>query len=147
MLEISALITERLLEHEGVPVIRMTVATPMVSGGKKRVARRINAFYSHIADAVEKHLRRNMLSCAAADFEEAVAKSRPFEPYRVKMVFETSQAESGETFEVNRRLYTRTRDCAENERVLTETWSTRTGLPEKLKSEVPDYSLLVEGYD
>ena len=50
MFEITALTTERVLEHEGIPVVRLTAVTPVVSGGGKRPARRINAFYGHIAE-------------------------------------------------------------------------------------------------
>lgn len=144
MFDISELTTERLLEHEGIPVIRLTTTIPAVSGGKKRAARRINAFYIRVASAVEKQLKRDLLKRASADFDEAIAKSRPFEPYRVKMVFEAVQTEDGESLEVRRRLYTRIREGVEHERILTENWNTRLGLPEKLKSEKMNYSFLVE---
>ncbi len=138
MFEITALTTERVLEHEGIPVVRLTAVTPVVSGGGKRPARRINAFYGHIADAVEKQIKKSMLKRAAADFNEALAKSCPFEPYRVKMTFDTVQTDGG--LEVRRRLYTRTGGGAEHERILTENWNTALGLPEKLRAKDVNYS-------
>ena len=138
MLEISAQATERRLEHEGMPVIWLTVTTPVFSGGKKRATERINAFYGHLSSAVEKSLKRHMLKQASADLDEAIAKSRPFEPYRVKLDFKAAQ--DGEALEINRRIYVRTRDGAERERMLTERWSTCLGLPELLMSKAVDYA-------
>ena len=133
MLEISAQTIERRFEHEGMPVI-----TPVFSGGKKHAVERIKAFYGHISAAVEKRLKRHMLKHASADLDEAIAKSRPFEPYRVKLDFRAMQ--DGEALEINRRLYARTRDGAECEHMLAERWSTRLGLPERLVAKVVDYA-------
>ena len=140
MLEVSSLVTEKLLECEGIPVIKLTVTTPVVSGGRKRAVRRINAFYSHITDAVGKHFERHMLRHASVDFNDAVAKSRPFEPYRIKVTFDAIHTKDGKTLEINRRLYIRAHKGVEHERVLTECWSTQLGLPEKLQSKTAAYS-------
>ena len=137
MFEISAITTERIFEHDGIPVIRLTVATPVITGGKKRAAQRINAFYGHVADAAEKYIGKKLQRRAAADFTAALENSRPFEPYRVKLTFEAS--EDGEMLDIRRRMYTRTRGGTENEKILTELWSTRLGLPEKLGTARCDY--------
>ena len=140
MFEIDALTSERLLEHDGIPVIKLTIATPVVSGGNPCAMKRINAFYVHLAVAVEKHLSRRMLLHATMDFNAAVSKSRPFEPYRVKLTFDTSHSDDGNTLTVTRRLYLRTRNSVERDYILTESWNTRLGLPENLTSKTVNYS-------
>ena len=140
MFEITALTIDRTLDCEDIPVIRLTVTIPVISGGNRRAARRINAFYGHIADAVGKHIERRMLNHASADFEDAVTKSRPFNPYRVKMAFDALLSENGKTLDVNRRLCIRARGDSESEHFLTEVWNTRLGIPERLKSRTANYT-------
>lgn len=144
MFEISALTTERVFEHDGIPVIKMTSTIPVVTGGKKYANRRINAYYGHVTGAIEKHIRKKILTRAAADFDEAILKSRPFEPYRIKMTFEIVNHDDGNTLEIQRRLYNRTGKGRETEHILTEVWNARHGLPDRIKSETTNYSLLIK---
>ena len=138
MTEINAITAERKFEHEGIPAIWLTIVTPVISGGRKHAALRMNAFYGHIADTVEKHVERKLLRSAADDLNDALENGKPFEPYRVKLTFETVGDEKMLT--VRRRFYTRTHNGIEHERVLSEMWNKRLGLPDKLSVEVADYS-------
>lgn len=142
-MQINSLTLERAIEHEEIPVIKLTSNVPVLTGASRNI-RRINAFYAHLTDALEKQLRRKMLKRAVSDFNDALSRSRPFDPYRVKMTFEAMENEESNQLEISRRLYIRSSAGAEYERSITDIWNLRLGLPDKLKSDAVDYSLLVK---
>jgi hypothetical protein len=122
---------------DGLPAIRLTLALPELTdacGKTARAAGRVNAFYSHMGRAMAAHARRRMLPQAAASFRDAIAHSRPFEPYRVKMRCDAAISEDGE-LTVERVLYVRRGPEDERERRFVEIWDMGSGLMSRRRSE------------
>ncbi|MDR0839491.1 MAG: hypothetical protein LBN99_07640 [Oscillospiraceae bacterium] len=117
---------EATLDHDGIPAVRMTLALPVISGGRPRAARRIDAFYRHMELAIVSHARRALLPRAAGLFE----------PYRVKLTF-TFEESDGE-LRVARVLYA---DFGgdETEHRLTDVWDVKSGLLTRQLSEEVSY--------
>lgn len=132
-LEINESTTTQKLEHNGFPVLILTVSSPVAEGGKAHAAKRMNSFYRHTEDAFAKHLRKRVLPMAAKDFDAAVESSRPFNPYRIKISFENREEEGA--LEIRRRVYMRLRGGSESEYILVEIWDKSLGLPNKITSK------------
>jgi hypothetical protein len=125
MFSIEGITMERILTHLDLPAIHMTLVLPAVSGGNPRAARRLNAFYAHMADALEAYARKNLLPQTAQSLDAAVERSRGFEPWRVKASFTYEDADGAPV--ITHRLYARY-DGDEREREFTTVWDTATGL-------------------
>jgi hypothetical protein len=98
----------------------------------------VNAFYNHMRRAMDAHARRCMLRQASGSLWDALARSRPFEPYRVKM--RCGAAISGDgTLTVERFLYVRREPGDERGRRFTEIWDLKSGFISRRRSEAVDY--------
>ncbi|MDR0905654.1 MAG: hypothetical protein LBN00_05705 [Oscillospiraceae bacterium] len=125
MFSVESFTTERVLTHLDLPAIHMTLVLPAVSGGKPRAARRINAFYAHMVDALEAFARKNLLPQAARSLDAAVERSRGFEPWRVKTSFTYEDTDGAPV--ITHRLYACC-DGDEREREFTTVWDADSGL-------------------
>ncbi|MDR1329662.1 MAG: hypothetical protein LBK23_08690 [Oscillospiraceae bacterium] len=132
------------IEFDGLPMIRLTLALPELSGAKfsktpPRAVGRVNAFYGHMSRAIEAHARRRMLPRAVGSFRTASGKSRPFEPYRVKMRCSAKISEDGRALDIERVFYVRRDPGDERERRFVEIWDLKSGLITRALSEKLNY--------
>ncbi|MDR0446990.1 MAG: hypothetical protein LBH17_08245 [Oscillospiraceae bacterium] len=124
---------------DGVPVIHLTLQLPEIKDTRTRAERRIDAFYAHMLRAVDLHARRRMLRQAAKSLKRELGRSRPFEPYRVKMRSRADISDDGAAMNVVRELYVRREPGDERERRFTELWDLKSGLISRSRSEKIEY--------
>ena len=133
MLTVKQLTHDRVFTHLELPVIHATLAIPVISetptthgthgdtprllslsdcGDTPRLfslpergVRRINAFYAHMAQAILKHSEHVLLPRAARQLAAAVAQSRSFEPFRIKLSFTLEPSEDGRELVITHNVY------------------------------------------
>lgn len=142
MLSVDAFVRNVEILHEGFPVIAMRLMLPRIEYSAapdftssrrehravrkfNRAVRRVNSFYEHMAEMLERHARRNLLANAAVLLEIQQSRSREFHPYEIEMTFTAEHV--GDELTVSRVM----RFClgdGSHERRFTDVWDIRCGL-------------------
>ena len=140
MLNVNDTTYDRILTHTELPVVHLTLVTPIVLSDIKdahpRAIRRINAFYAHMAQAITRHAERVLKPSAGRSLASALGRSRGFEPWRVKLSFVHEQPEDGGELVLTHTLYANL-GGDERERCFVTVWDTHAGLVLRTVSAVP----------
>lgn len=83
---------ERLWEADGIPVLRADISLPRPEG-KDKAARRIRKFYELQARAFLRYCEAFLLPQARAELQEALAASRPFQPWEASLTHRVTYQE------------------------------------------------------
>jgi len=156
MLKIDKTTLENDLAHLDLPAVRLTLTYPVVTFADDRASRRINVFYARLANVIAKHTERTLLQLAARAMDDALAASRGFEPWRVKLSFAVESPRATdydgtedcadaheaptppETLTITHTLYVRV-GGEERERCFATVWEERSGLILRTSDFAPTY--------
>ncbi|MDR3209365.1 MAG: hypothetical protein LBT36_01895 [Oscillospiraceae bacterium] len=125
MFTVTEAVRERTLCHEDIPVLTLSLRYPTFTGGTKRAAARLNAFYAHMAQTLDKRAERKLLPLARAALIRAIQNGRTFREYRVRMTYKLE--DDGDSPQITRTLCTRISEVS-RERTFTDSWDP-TGCP------------------
>lgn len=82
--------TEEHLDHQGETVLHFTCNLPQIHGLSTRAQDRINRYYRHLEQSVQKACRTRLRAQASAAAELAHANALPFMPLEAALTWETT---------------------------------------------------------
>lgn len=131
MLTVSAVKTEDILSHGGIPAVRAEITVPCFTGGSRVSTSRINRFYRRLADKYRADIRRKMLP-AAARVLDGMENPEAFVPFSVTAEYTVADL----TEDLLSVFVDVTEKTGEGRGVVSrraDTWSVLSGLPVTLE--------------
>lgn len=127
--QITSRVWEETLEGGGEAVLLCQSALPILSRSDPKPCQRINRYYERLEECFQRWCRERLAPEADALRTQARNASRPFEPWRARLCFE-SREEDG-LLHIETRYVRSNGEAALYSARRWEVWDLLTGLPER----------------
>lgn len=119
---------DRILTHEGIPIISLKIKYPEFSKNDSRAIKRLNRFYERIHHEYIKTVQKNVMPIGIGKYFESLENSREFIPFELSLSYAVT-----ENSEFCLSLYREITEKCKKGRAevfrFGDTWDTRTGWP------------------
>ena len=115
-------------EHAGIPVVQYNLCVPSLEGDD-RSARRINTYYTRMAEAGVQYAQGEMTRLAAENFRQCMERSRPFQTFLLDLRFTGEFAEDQMLLTIRLVLTAYLGNEGEWIQTYTDIWDLHDGLP------------------
>lgn len=128
--------TEREWDVEGIPVLRARICLPQPAPGQHAVCRRVRRYYQLQGRAFLRYCQRALLPRAQAEYQAALAASRPLPCLEAELTYRVTFNRGGLW-----SLYTQSRESGPGGQTLLlrrgDTWNLAEGYPVPLSAFLP----------